>query len=449
MATSIASSSPRGSLFLGNLPDLMRDRTGFLVRCAREHGDVVPLRLGPKRVVLLSNPAHIETVLVTQSRRFVKPYVLRTSRVGLSVAPTSDGDIWQRPKLAQSAFHRARIAGYSAEMVAATERMLDSWQDGETRDILPEMMQLTLTIVAKTLFGADVTGQAAQVGAALSTVMDAFVHRLNQLFLIPDWLPTPTNVRLRRALRALDGMMDRVICEGLANGPHSGGLLAMLHTPGGTEYVDVADRRLRDEALTFFLAGHETVALALTWAWYLLARHPEAEAALHAELATELAGRTPTAANRAQLPYTEMVILEALRLYPPLWVMARVAREDVSLGGHAIPAGTLLLMSQWVSHRDPTVFVEPDAFQPERWADGLEKRLPRFAYFPFGGGTRGCIGSGFAMTEAIVLLATIAQRFALSLAPGQVVTPQPSITLRPAHGLRLRLARRPASALGA
>jgi cytochrome P450 len=420
----------------GHLPDLMRDRTGFLHRCAREYGDVVPLRFGPRRAVLVSDPSAIADVFVDRSRNFVKPYILRTDRLRVGDTRLGDeGDFWRRQRLAQPAFHRSKLEGYGEAMVAATEQMLDRWQDGESRDMLVEMNRLTLQIAADTLFGADLADEAEGVGAALQAVMDGFIPRLGALFLVPDWLPTPGNRRLRQALRELDGTMDGIVARRRASGEDRGDLMSLL-LRAADEGV-LTTRQVREHAMTYLLAGHETTALVLSWAWYLLGTHPRMAAKLAAEADAVLNGRSAATADVPRLEYAERVALEAMRLYPPIWAMARVALRDDELGGYAIRGGTVVIVSPWVMHRDPRYYSEPESFEPDRWADGAEKRLPRYAFFPFGGGPRGCIGSRFALQEAVLLLATMARRFRLTVVPGHEVVPVPSITLRPANGVRM------------
>jgi cytochrome P450 len=324
--------------------------------------------------------------------------------------------------------------GYGDIMVATADRMLDSWRDGEPHDMLREMTRLAYQIVTNTLFGVESEHQADAVGAALGVVMNAFVGRLMTLFLVPERLPTPGNLRLRRALRELDEIASDVVRRGraVAGGPR--GLMALAPREAGDEATET---HLRDEAMTFLLAGHETVALTLTWIWWLLAQHPDVEERLGAELDAVLGDRAPTNADVPRLDYTRYVVSEALRLYPPIWAMARTTTSTCRLGERELPAGTNLVVSQWVIQRDPRFYTDPDEFKPERWANGMAKQLPRCAFFPFGGGARGCIGSGFAMVEATLLLATIARRFRLTAVPGPNVTPLASITLRPAPAVVL------------
>jgi len=296
------------------------------------------------------------------------------------------------------------------------------------------MMRLTLQIVAKTLFDADVDREARKVGHALEAIME-LNSDFRKLILTPKWLPTPRNIRATIATRRLDKIIYRFIEERRVSGKDTGDLLSMLLAARDDDGSRMTDRQLRDEAITIFLAGHETTANALSWTWMLLAQNPAVEAKLHAELDAVLAGRTPALEDLPSLRYTGQVITESLRLYPPAWGMARIAIEDVEIGGYPIPKGCGVSLAQWVVHRDPRWFDAPEEFRPERWEGDLMKRLPRFAYFPFGGGPRQCVGNNFAVMEATLLLATIAQRFRIRLVEGRPVVPMPSITLRPRYGI--------------
>ena len=447
MATTLAPPGPKAHFLVGNLPELRRGRLDFYTRCAREYGDIAAFRFGPRRAVLLSHPDYIEQVLVTANRRFIKHFALRRSRLLLGNGLlTSEGDFWRRQRrLAQPAFHRNRVAAYGDLMVAYGERMLSTWQDGETRDIHADMMSTTLDIVAKVLFNADVADKAREVGTAMEVVQASFLARLNNLLLLllPESVPAPSTLRLRGAVHQLEKIIYPIIQQRRASGDDPGDLLTMLlQVRDEDDGSRMTDQQLRDEVLTLFIAGHETTAIALSWTWYLLAQHPEVEAQLVAELQSVLAGRSPTVADLPALKYTEMVVLESMRLYPPAWLIGREAIEEYEIGSYRIPAGGTVLMSQWVVHRDPRFFDAPETFNPDRWADDLAKRLPRFAYFPFGGGPRLCIGNTFAQMEAILLLATVAQRYHLALVPDHPVAPQPSITLRPKDGIKVVVTRR-------
>jgi cytochrome P450 len=435
----------------GSFKNYSRDPLTFLTAISREYGDIVTMRFYKFRVYYVSHPDFIEEVLVNQARKFIKGRILRANK-GLfgNGLLTSEGDFWLRQRrLAQPAFHRARIAAYGETMVRFTERLIAGWRDAETLDVHAEMMRLTLQIVAKTLFDADVDDEAQQVGHALEAIMD-FNSDFRRLILMPAWLPTLRNLRAALAIRRLNKIIYRIIDQRRAAGGDAGDLLSMLLHAQDEDGSRMTDRQLRDEVITLFLAGHETTALALSWTWWLLAQNPQAEAKLHEELDAVLAGRSPTLEDLPKLRYSDHVITESMRLYPPAWGMARLAIEDAEIGGYRIPKGSGVSLSQWVVHHDPRWFEAPQEFRPERWEGDLLKRLPRFAFFPFGGGPRQCIGNTFALMEAVLLLATIAQKFRLQLVPDQKVEPTASITLRPRHGIQVTLeARQPARARAA
>ena len=435
---------PRGHFVGDNLREYARDPLGFLSDCAREYGDVVKLRLRGQTFLLLSRPDLIEYVLVENNRNFTKTRLLRRNRRLLGEGLlTSEGGFWRRQRrLAQPAFHRARVAAYGEVMASFAERALKGWREGETVDIHEEMMSLTLEIVAKCLFDADIGAEAEDVGRAMKVALEDFSSQ-RRLIRIPKRIPTPHNVRFEKAARRLDGIVLRIIEERRRSGEEDrGDLLSMLMLAEDESGERMTDRQLRDEVMTLFLAGHETTANALSWTFWLLALNVEAEVKLAEELERVLGGRVPTVADLSGLPYVERVVKEAMRLYPPAWVMGREAIGECEVGGYRMPAGTTALMSQWVVHRDPRYHDDPERFDPDRWTAEYEKELPRFAYFPFGGGPRQCIGAGFAMTEARLILAAVAQRFRMELATGQRVEPYPSVTLRPKEGIRMSLAKR-------
>jgi cytochrome P450 len=351
---------------------------------------------------------------------------------------TSEGDFWVRQRrLAQPAFHREQIAAYGQIIVAYTERMLTTWQDGETRDIYRDMRRLTLEITARTLFDADVTGRAGDVVAALDVVRERFVARVNTALLVPEAIPTPANLRLRKAVHQLEEIVYGIIQERRTSDRDHGDLLSLLFHAQDEDGGQMTAQQLRDEVMTLFVAGHETTAITLAWTWYLLSQHPTVEARLVSELQEVLVGRAPSTAHLPHLGYTDKVLKESLRLYPPVWCIPRVALDDCDIGGYHVPAGTSLAMSPWVMHRDPRYFDYPEEFNPDRWEGDFAKRLPVFAYFPFGGGPRRCIGYSFATLEMALVLATIAQKFQLVLAPGHPVTLWPSFTLQPRDGIRV------------
>jgi cytochrome P450 len=434
---------PSSTSWTRSFKDYSRDPLGYLTALAREYGDITTLRYYNFRVYFVNHPDLIEEVLVTNNRKFIKGRILRANRrlFGNGLL-TSEGDFWLRQRrLAQPAFHRTRIASYAETMVRFAERLVADWKEGEERDIHVEMMRLTLQIVAKTLFDADIDGEAQQVGHALEAIME-LNSDFRKLILMPPWLPTPRNIKASIATRRLDKIIFRFIEQRRASGKDRGDLLSMLLAAQDEDGSRMNDQQLRDEAMTIFLAGHETTANALSWTWLLLSQNPSCEEKLHAELTTVLDGRTPKMEDLPKLRYVSNVISESMRLYPPAWGMARVAVEDVEIGGYPIPTGCGVSLAQWSVHRDARWFDAPLEFRPERWERDLAKRLHRFAYFPFGGGPRQCIGNNFALMEATLLLATIAQRFRIGIVPSHPVVPMPSITLRPRYGIRAVLHQR-------
>ncbi|MGE3822004.1 MAG: cytochrome P450, partial [Isosphaeraceae bacterium] len=427
---------PRGGWLRGNLTAFRAGPLEYLTDCHRRYGDVVAIRLGPRRIWVLNHPDLVEEVLVTKNKHFRKHFALRSAKHSLGEGLlTSEGDFWRRQRrLAQPAFHRDRIHAYGRVMVEYADRTLAGWADGQARDVQADMMALTLEIVVKTLFDADVAGESADVAGAMEVLMACFGDRVGRLVPWPTWIPSPANLRFRRAMNRVETILTRVIADRLKTGEDRGDLLSMLLKAQDVEGVGgpgMSDRQLRDEMVTLFMAGHETTANTLAWIWLLLSRNPEAEAALHAELDSVLeGGRPPEVADLPRLVYADRVVTEALRVMPTVWLLGRDVVEPVQVGGYDAPRGVTLWMSQWVIHRDPRWFDDPEAFRPERWADGLAKRLPRYAYFPFGGGPRICIGDQFARMEAVLLLATIARRFRPRIAPETIVTPEPTMTLR-------------------
>lgn len=423
---------PRGHSLLGHLPALRDDPLGFLTHCAQTGADVVPLRLPFLRAFLLLDPADIERVLVTDHRQFVKPLWLRTPAVRRLLGDglvTSDGGPWRAQRRAcQPAFHPGLLPDYGRTVSALAGRMLDGWSPGQTRDLPGDMTRLTLDIIGQTLLGTDLGPQAAEIGAVMDTLMACFSADRSFFGLMP-LPPTPREVR---AVRRLDRLVDGLIADAEPAAPLLSPLCAEPGAAGGA-------RAVREQVKTFLAAGHESSALALTWAFLLLASHPDADARLAAELKSILGGRPPAPEDLPRLPYTQAVIKETLRLYPPLWMTGRRAAARCEIGGHAVPAGSVLLTSQWAVQRLERFFPHPDRFRPERWESEETAALPRFAYFPFGGGPRVCIGQGFAMLETTLVLAAIAQRFRLETVGQPGEQPWATMTLRPPTGIVMRL----------
>jgi len=434
---------PKGHLLGDNVREYAKDPLGFLSGCARVYGDVVQLRFMGQTVYLLSDPGLIEYVLVENNRNFTKTRILKRNRRllgdGLLI---SEGEFWRRQRrLAQPAFHRKRVDAYGEVMVAFAERSLVAWRDVQTINVHEEMMHLTLEIVAKCLFDADVGARATDVGKAMKVALEDFSSQ-RRLIRIPRGIPTPHNIRFEMAARRLDEIVGTIIENRRKSGEDRGDLLSMLVLAEDDSGERMTDKQLRDEVMTLFLAGHETTANALSWTFWLLSLTPNVEAKLAEELERVLGGRTPTMSDLSNLPYVERVVKESMRLYPPAWVVGRETIAECEVGGYRMPSGTTALMSQWVMHRDPRYHENPERFDPDRWTAEYVKALPRFAYFPFGGGPRQCIGAGFAMVETCLILATVAQRYRMDLAPDQTVEPYASITLRPMEGIRMTLVER-------
>jgi cytochrome P450 len=439
---------PEQGFFDGLKSPLRRDPLSFMLRAAREYGDVVCLRFFHLRTYLVTHPDLIEDVLVTNAAKFIKGRVLRANRhIFGNGLLTSEGEFWLRQRrMMQPAFHRSRIANYGSTMTACTTRLLESWKPGETIDLHEAMMRLTLQVVGKTLFSADVERDAPQVGETLQVLLE-YTADFRRLVMTPKWLPTKQNLQAKRAVRELTEIIDRIIQQHRELNEDTGDLLSMLlraQDEGGSR---MTGQQLRDEALTLFLAGHETTASTLSWTWWLLAQNPRVEEKLHAELDDVLQGRTPTLDALSKLTYTSHVISESMRLYPPAWAIARLTIEDHEIGGYPVPKGTGIVAVPWVVHRDPRWYENPEEFLPERWEGDLLKTIPRFAYFPFSFGARQCIGNSFALMEANLVLATIAQRFRFRLLPSHPVTPLASITLRPRHGLHVSIESRTSSSI--
>jgi len=431
---------PPNRLFSMLFGAMQQDPLQYFTDMSEQYGDVWGMRIGNFRSFFVNHPDLIEDVLVNKARLYHKGRILQANKYlfgeGLL---TAEGDFWLRQRrLAQPAFHRERIAAYAATMADYTEQMLAKWRGGEERDVHQEMMNLALRIVGKTLFGADVTHDAREVGETLDMLLK-IASNFGRTVLLPLWVPTPQNLRAKAGVRRIEKIIYRIIAERRKSGQDTGDLLSTLLQVRDEDGTRMNDRQLRDETITLFLAGHETTASTLSWTWWLLAQNPAVEKRFHEELHCVLGGRAPTMDDLPKLTYLGLVLTESLRLYPPAWGMARLAEEEHEILGYPVRPGYGVAMAQWVVHRDARWFDAPLEFRPERWENGLAKRLPRFAYFPFGGGPRQCIGNTFALMEASVVLATIGQKFRLSVLPGQEVRPMASITMRPRNGIRVRL----------
>ena len=418
----------------------------FLARVQRDYGDVAYWKIGREHMALVSHPDMIRDLLVTHQKNFRKGRGLEKMRMLLGNGLlTSEGDFHLRQRrLAQPAFHRQRIAGYGDVMTAYADRHAESWRDGEVRDMAQDMMRLTLAIAGKTLFDADVENEAAEIGEALAASIASFNLVVLPFGELLARLPLPAARRFRNGKARLDATIYRIIAERRASGEDRGDLLSMLMAATDTEGdgTGMSDEQLRDECMTIFLAGHETTANALTWTWYLLSEHRDVERQMHEEVDRVLGDRRPTWEDVPRLPYTRMVFAESMRLYPPAYALGRRAIDAYAIGDYTLPARTVVFTSQYHVHRDPRWWPDADQFMPGRWVPEQSDARPKFAYFPFGAGTRVCIGEQFAWMEGILTLATIARRWRFRHDPSHRVAIQPIITLRPRHGMRMRVERR-------
>jgi cytochrome P450 len=422
------------------------DPLAFSLGIAREFSDIAHYNLGRLHVYYVTHPELARQILVEQPEKFHKAKLVKRAFrpfAGEGLL-TSDGALWKHQrKLIQPAFQHRQLAAYAGIMVEHATRLMGSFGDQELRDIGAEMTKLTLGIVVRSLFGAELPPEARDISRSLMAVLDAANQRLNYVLQIPLWVPTPRNLREKRAIAELDEILRVLIRTRRDSGESRDDLLSVLLAAADeTSGARMSDQQLRDEMMTLFLAGHDTTANALTWTWYLLARHAEVEAKLVDELRRVLAGRAPSVSDLPRLPYTEMVIREAVRLYPPAPGVAREPIEDVRIGGYDVPKGSVIVVSTYAMHRDERFFPDPERYDPDRFAPGWEESIPWYAYLPFGGGPRVCIGSGFAMMEARLILATVAQRYKLSLEGDEIITPIQLVTVRPGRPVWMRVERR-------
>lgn len=427
-STPISSGSKDNST--SNLYAMRRDPIGFFTRIAREQGDLARFEVGPNQYILVSHPEMVKEVLVSKDRNFTKWFAINRFKEvmgeGLFV---SEGAYHARQrKLSQPAFHRLRIAAYADTMAGVAARVRDRWTEGKVTDVGAEMNWLAMVIVADTLFGADVESEAVEIQNALSEVL-AMLEKTT--------LPEGDVAEFNNARERLDTSVLRIIRERRAQGGDHGDLLSMLLAARDEDGSQMSDIELRDEAMTIFLAGHETTANALTWTWYLISQHPEIEVEMHRTIDNVLQGRMPVLADVPALKYVEMVFAEAMRLYPPVWIVGRRAMQDCTIGGEAVPAESILLLSQYVVQHDPRFYDEPEKFDPMRWTKEAEATRHKYAYFPFSSGSRQCLGEPFAWLEGVLALTVLAQKWRLQLAPGHRVELQPQLTLRSRYGMKM------------
>ncbi len=428
-----APQAPPAHWLLGHLPDLKRDVLGFFSRCERDFGPVVPLRLYTERFFLVNDPRWIQKILVTDDANFVKPTGLQMVKPLLGEGLVSaDGDYWRSQRaLIQPSFHKKMVDSYADMVDKCIEPLLETWDATSTRDVYEDMSAVTLDIVARALFGADITSARPAVIDALRSVQEFFTSWRQHYLPLPIWLPLAANRKLRGAVAKLDEAVHAIIDARRACPEPGNDLLSRLLEASRGDDEQKSRRMVRDELVVMILAGHETSAAALSWALVELARHPRVMAKVRDELDRELAGRSPSAEDLPQLPYLGQVVKEVLRLYPSLYNIGRVAKEPYTIEGHTVRPGQNVIMCQWAVHRSSRHYDEPDAFMPERWETDRARNLPKFAYFPFGGGPRNCIGAQFSMLELKMILASAVARYDFELTPGATIASDAALTLRP------------------
>lgn len=415
---------------------------------AQQYGDIAHYKIGWNHIVFLNHPDYIREVLVVQNENFIKERTVQRTKMLLGEGMiTSEGAQHRSQRqVAQPAFHRQRIPEYAGMMVQEAVGLRGQWRAGEQRDVAIDMMRLTLNVVAQTLFATDLRDEVDELASALNRIMGLY----NFIVMLPaaEWLVhmrPPGLAAFVRARKRIDAVVYRMIAAHRQRGSHGSSLLDLMLASSPDQSAE-AEQSLRDQVITIFLAGYETVANALSWTWYLLSQNPECERRFHNEIDCELQARLPTFDDIPRLRYVEMVLAESMRLYPPAWAMGRYARADFRLGEFVLPAKTTVLMSQFVTHRDARFFPDPLRFDPERFTLEARSRRTKFTYFPFGAGVRQCIGESFAWMEGVLLLTTLAQKWKLRLVPGHRVEPDPLITLRPKYGMRMQVeARSPIS----
>lgn len=404
----------------------------------RRYGPIVRIGRGRLQVLFVSDPEAVRQVLVVEADRYNKDRALEATRSVLGEGLlTSEGEFHRRQRrLIQPNFHRARLPDYAKMMQQCARRCSENWRDGQHLDLSHAMMALTLDVVASTLFGAKVGEDVAHIGEALDYCMSQLTPPRLAFVPLLHSLPLPSTLRFREHTGHLKGIIDRMIAQRKRNPAGHNDLLALLLQE------EMSDSQLRDECLTLFLAGHETTANALTWTFYLLDQHPEIARRMRAEIDEVTQDETVSYEHLPRLILTEKIVRESMRLFPPAWTLGRWAMQATTLGGYEVPKGSTVVTSQWVMHRNPAFYPEPERFRPERWSPQFTAQLPRFAYYPFGGGSRICVAESFARAETLLLLATLAREWEFTRDHARPVIPQASITLRPRDGLYGWLKRR-------
>ena len=429
---------PRGDFLLGSSLDLKVSPLEYVVYLQKAYGDVVRFRIGPSNWYLVSHPEDIWDIMVKKADQFKKPKIAKRlweKFLGDSIL-TAEGEDWMRlHRLMRPAFHKQRIEAYADVTVEYTHRMVDAWTEGQELEIDDTMVQLTLEIVAKTLFDADVRQDASKVGKAMHVLNEAMLEHIYAPVPVPRWWPSDTNKRKLKAIADIEELVHGFIAERRRTGVDTGDLISMLVFARTEEDEPLSDREVRDQAMTLFFAGHETTAHALAWAWYLLAKHPAICARLQADIDRVTGGAPMTVANLGELPYLDQVIKESLRILPSVWVFMKEPTEDVVIRGCKVPKGAQIMISAYVTQHDPRWFPSPETFDPERFSPERAKQIPSGAFIPFSGGARVCIGKAFAMMELRLIIGSMLQRLTPTIPAGHVAEKQAVMSMQPKGGL--------------
>ncbi len=437
---------PKGLPIIGNLRAFSgSDRIQNMLDWKAKYGDTIKIQLVNQPAYIITNPEDVYEIMVKSAHKVHKSPILKkwlTRAIGEGLLLSEEDFHKRQRRLAQPAFHMQRISSYADIIVDYGEQMVETWGNNQQLDMHESMMTLTMQIIAKVLFDADVSQDAHDLSEAITIGIESAMHKITHPITMPEWIPTPANRRTDQAYALLNGTIEDIINDRRQTMEDKGDLLSMLLLSVDEDGERMNDKQVRDEAMTLFLAGHETTANALTWTFYLLSQNPDVLEKLLAEIDTVVGNRRATMADLKQLTYTEMVLKEAMRLYPPAWILTRLVKEPIELSSFTAQPNDILIVSQYLTHRDPQLWENPDVFDPQRWTPEAEKSRPKFSYFPFGGGPRVCIGNNFAMMEGQLLLATLLQRYTAELQPNTTVTPEPVITLRPFAGLPMILKKR-------
>jgi cytochrome P450 len=436
-------SGPKGYSLVGHLPDFLRDKLGFLSRCAARYGDVVKLQIG-EPTFLLNNPDDIRHVLVTNPDNFDKTPRMISGKArqlsGEGLLTSSGAAHLRQRRMLQPVFYRKTIETFAKIMTDMISQLLVNWKPGATINVTKEMMELAQQIIVRSVFGEDYADEGSQLAEAITTRRRYLEQVFFSLLPFPEHVPTRIQRNYPKAMQRIDQTLYRAIRARREDAGHRNDLLSLLIQGRYEDGTGMTDKQVHEEALILLVTGYETIGEALSWTWYLLAQHPAVASRLFAEVDTVLGGRVPRSEDLLRLDYVGMVLAESMRLYPPTWIFVRMARnEDTLPSGVTIPAGSKLYLCQYVMHRNPRYFPDPERFDPERFSESAKKSRPKFSYFPFGGGPRVCIGEAFAKMEGNLVLAMVAQRFTLQLVHGQTIVPEPKMTLRPKKGILMRV----------